>query len=156
MKSRFYTAYLLLKLYKGCVKMKSITTRVAYLEGLIAGMEMDKSSKEGRVIVELSSILKDIAEELENIREDQYELEEYVDTLDEDLSNIEEDLYYDEDDEDCDCDCEDDEYGNYINFECPNCNETIYIDSDICNNNEEINCPNCHKQISLDCCEEKN
>ena len=133
--------------------MDSILSRVSYLNGLIDGMEMDKTSKEGRVISEIASILKDMAEEIEFLHEAQEEIEDYVDTIDEDLSAIEEDLYFDEDYDD---DCEEDDFENYINIECPHCSETVYIDSDICTCNEEITCPNCHKEIPLDaCCDEE-
>lgn len=134
--------------------MESIMSKVAYLNGLVDGMEIDKSTKEGRAISQIAVILKDMAAEIQFLKETQEELEDYVDTIDEDLSNLEEDIYDEEEFEDCD-DCEDD-YENYINLECPNCNETVYIDSDICRCNEEITCPNCHKEISLDCCKEDN
>lgn len=132
--------------------MESILSRVSYLNGMIEGMEIDKASKEGKLISEIASILKDMAEEIEYIKENQEEMEEYVDTIDEDLSDLEEEFYYDEDDED-DC-CGEDDFENYINIECPHCGETVYIDTDICNCNEEISCPNCHEIIPLENIEE--
>lgn len=128
--------------------MNSIISRVSYLNGMLDGMEFDKSSKEGRIISEIVSILGDMAEEIQYLKESQEEIEEYVDTIDEDLSDLEEEFYYDDED-DCDC-CDEDDCGNYINIECPHCGETVYIDTDICNCNDEISCPNCHKEIPLD------
>jgi hypothetical protein len=129
--------------------MESIFSRVSYLNGLIEGLGIDKTSNEGRVILEMASILKDMAEKIELLQEAQEEIEEYVDVIDEDLSDLEEDLYYDEEDEECDCE---DDYENYIDLNCPHCNETVYIDSDICQCNEKITCPNCHQEISLNVC----
>lgn len=130
--------------------MNSIMNRIAYLNGLMEGMEFDKNTKEGRIIAELVSIVKDMAEEIETVKDSYDELEEYVDAIDEDLSEIEEDLYDEEfDDEECE-----EDYGNYIDIECPHCDETVYIDSDICESNDKITCPNCHKEIDLDCCKE--
>lgn len=126
--------------------MESMTSRVAYLNGLIEGMGVDKTSKEGRLISEIASILKDMANEIELLIEAQEEIEDFVDAIDEDLNSLEEDLY----DEDYDDDCDEDDCDNYISLKCPHCNETVYIDSDICQCNEEITCPNCHKEISLD------
>jgi DNA-directed RNA polymerase subunit delta len=132
--------------------MESIFSRVSYLNGLIEGLGVDSSSKEGRIILEMASILKDMAKEIQLLQDFQDEMEDYVDAIDEDLSNLEDDLYYDEDDEEFDC--EDDDLDNYININCPNCNETVYIDSDICSCEEAITCPNCHKEIPIDaCCE---
>lgn len=130
--------------------MESISSRVSYLNGLIDGMEIDKTSKEGRLISEIASILKDMAGEIQTLKETQEEMEDYVDAIDEDLSDLEEDLYYDEDEDD---DYEDDDdFSNYISIKCPSCNETVYIDSDICDCNEAITCPNCHEEIPLDIC----
>lgn len=132
-------------------------SKVAYLNGLIDGLDIDTTTKEGRVISEIAGILKSMAEEIEILKDNQKEIEDYVEVIDEDLSQVEKDLYDDEDDYDEEnCDYDEDDYGNYINIKCPHCNETVYIDSDTCNCNDEITCPNCHKEISLDCCVKEN
>jgi DNA-directed RNA polymerase subunit delta len=137
---------------KGCGCMESIFSRVSYLNGLIEGLGIDNNSKEGKVLLEMASILTAMAQEIQMLNESQEEMEEYVDAIDEDLNTLEEDLYYDEDDEESDYD--EDDFGNYININCPHCDETVYIDSDICRCSEEITCPNCHKEIPLDACSE--
>lgn len=130
--------------------MESMVSRVSYLNGLIEGLGIDNTSKEGRVLLEIANILKEMANEIEYVKDMQEEMEEYVDAIDEDLSNVEEDLY-DEDDE---FDYDEDDFDNYININCPHCDETVYIDSEICNCNEKITCPNCHKEIPMDVCSE--
>ncbi|MBL4937918.1 hypothetical protein JK636_19600 [Clostridium sp. YIM B02515] len=132
--------------------MDSLLSKVSYLNGLIDGMEIDKTSKEGRIISEMAKILEAMADKIEILEDSQDELEEYIDSIDEDLSAVEEDLYEDDECDDC---FEDDDYDNYISINCPHCDETVYIDTNICNCNEQITCPNCHKEIPLeDCCED--
>ncbi|MFL0246705.1 CD1247 N-terminal domain-containing protein [Candidatus Clostridium stratigraminis] len=127
--------------------MDTLLSRVSFLSGMIEGMAIDKTKNEGKIITEITSILKDMADEIEFLKEAQNEMEDYVDTIDEDLSDLEEEFYYDEDEDDC---YDEDDCENYIDIECPHCGETVYIDTDICNCNEEISCPNCHKEIPLD------
>ncbi|MBV1756998.1 MAG: hypothetical protein Q8S24_09725 [Eubacteriales bacterium] len=88
--------------------MDYLYEKVAYLNGLIDGMELDESTKEGKALIVIAEILEDIVEALEEIDEDQAEMEEYVELMDEDLSNVEDELFgefdiddfEDEDDED--------------------------------------------------------
>lgn len=132
--------------------MNSIISRVSYLNGLIDGLGITNETKEGKVIAEIASILRTMAEEIEDLQIAQEETDEYIDAIDEDLNNIEEDFYgeFDDDDDEMEDCCED-----YVDITCPNCNETVYIDSDICEEKDAITCPNCHSNIDLDCdCEE--
>jgi hypothetical protein len=88
--------------------MDYLYEKVAYLNGLIDGMELDESTKEGKALIVIAEILEDIVEALEELDEDQAEMEEYVELMDEDLSNVEDELFGefdiddfdDEDDED--------------------------------------------------------
>lgn len=142
--------------------MDSIKTRVAYLNGLIDGLGLDRNTKEGKILYEMSSILKQAADELEGLKFEHEDLEEYVDAIDEDLSEVEDELYceddydeYDDDDDDddnddCDCDCDcDDDFDDYLEVKCPNCNETVYIDKTVFEDEKNIDCPNCHKLIEI-------
>ena len=72
-----------------------------------------------------------------------------VDAIDEDLGELEEEVYGDE----CDCGCDHDSDDiDYFEIECPNCKETIRIDEDFFDDDEEkpLVCPNCKKEIELD------
>ena len=55
--------------------MCSIKSRVAYLSGLIDGLEIEKESKEGKIIREIVNILEDIGEEFEDIEEAHREIQ---------------------------------------------------------------------------------
>jgi len=129
--------------------MDGIKEKVAYLKGLSDGLPMDRSSNEGKLLLAIVDVLDAMAEEIDIIGENETDLEEYVNSIDEDLADIEED-YYDDDDDD-----EDDDNGNYLELECPNCHETVYIDKCMLDEDEEIVCPNCGKPIEFEnsCCE---
>lgn len=136
--------------------MDSVKSRVSYLNGLIDGLALDDSTKEGKIIIEMSSILNQIADEIDDIKLEQRETDEYIDAIDEDLSEVEDAVYcddscefgeddddYDDYDEDEECDCD-----SYVEIECPYCHETVYVDKDMVNDDETIDCPNCHKPLS--------
>lgn len=129
--------------------MNSIMSKVSYLSGLIDGLSIDKDTKEGRVLTEIVSVLKDMAVEISEISESQRVVQEYIDAIDEDLAELQED-FYDEDYE-----LYEDEGDNFVKLECPNCEDTVYVDKDIIVKEEEITCPNCHKKITTKncCCE---
>jgi hypothetical protein len=73
--------------------MDYLYEKVAYLNGLIDGMEMDKSTKEGKAISVIAEILEDIIETIDDMDEEQAEMEEYVELMDDDLSILEEDVF---------------------------------------------------------------
>lgn len=134
--------------------MKSLNSRVAYLKGLMEGVEIDKSTKEGKVLIEMVDILNDMASEIECVKDSQDDIEEYMGALDEDLEDVENEIYG-EDDED-----EDDEDEGYVDVKCPNCGEVVYVENDILEEEKKIECPNCGKSIELnesctchDCCD---
>lgn len=123
--------------------MSSLSERVAYLRGLSDGLEVDQSTKEGRLLTAIIGVLEEMAEEIDLLDENQQELDEYVDAIDEDLARVEDDVYEDEDEYDDD---------GYMEVECPNCHETVYLDEDMLDDeDDEIVCPNCNEPIHLEC-----
>lgn len=136
--------------------MDSLVSRVSYLKGLLGGLEIDKSSKDGRIFTEITDILGDMASEIEYVEESQLDMEEYLDAFDEDLQHLEGAVYDDEDDD------EDDEDDDFMSVKCPNCGENIYMENDMIENGEKIECPSCGKPINVhdlcecdDCCDHK-
>jgi formylmethanofuran dehydrogenase subunit E len=132
--------------------MDSLKNRVSYLQGLLEGMEIDTSAKEGKILAEIVAILNEVSEEIEILHEDDGDLEEYVDNIDEDLADVEE-LLYDEDYDDLN-----EEDDDFIEIKCDNCGETVYIDENIMSNEKSITCPNCHNTINFkdsNCCCDK-
>ncbi|OFI07586.1 hypothetical protein CLOACE_01900 [Clostridium acetireducens DSM 10703] len=123
--------------------METLTSKVSYLCGLAEGLDLNNQSKEGKVIKEILEVLKEMAEELDDLRESQVEMGEYVDAIDEDLSNLEDEFYEDDD-------YEESEIDNFIEVNCPNCDEIIYIDKEMLNNNDSLICPSCSNSFSID------
>ncbi|AKN34018.1 hypothetical protein Ccar_25560 [Clostridium carboxidivorans P7] len=121
--------------------MSDIISKVAYLNGLVDGLEIDTTTKEGKVLNEIINVLKVIAEEVDEISESQKYMEDYIDAIDEDLSILQDDMY-DDDYELCE-----DEGDNFIQLKCSNCGDDVYVDKDIVKQKEKITCPNCHNLI---------
>lgn len=116
--------------------MSYMYERVAFLKGLAEGMEIDPSTKEGKLLLQIIDVLEEFAgeveevyEELDEINEAIFELDEYVEAIDEDLSDLEDDVF----------DLEDD----YEEVECPDCGESIFVESSIIDKSEEVECPHC-------------
>ena len=127
-----------------------ITENAAYLKGLFDGYELDKSTKEGRIIAGMLDLMADMADKISALEADNRDLHEYVEELDQDLGAVEEDLYFDDeedddyddlnDDEDYDCDDTD-----YYEIECPSCGETVCFDSSL--EPDDVICPACGEKI---------
>lgn len=128
----------------------TITEKVAYLKGLIEGMEIDAATKEGKILKAIMDVLSDVALSVEDLEATVQEMGEQVDTIDEDLDALETDYYneYDECDDDCDCDCGccDDEF---YDVTCPNCNEEFAVDEDTLLDGG-VDCPLCGKHLEFD------
>lgn len=127
----------------------TITEKVAYLKGLMDGLDLDKSTKEGKVLAAMADILEDIALTVADNCDQ-------IDAIDEDLENLEEFVYegdffddFDDDDDDfCFGDCDDcdgcDDYDEYeYEIECSNCHETIFIDESAFEEGKTFECPAC-------------
>jgi predicted RNA-binding Zn-ribbon protein involved in translation (DUF1610 family) len=79
------------------VTVRDLRSRVAYLQGLAAGLELDTNSREGRMISEMLSVFQDLAESFTGLAAEQEDLETYVDVLDTDLQELEDQVFGDED-----------------------------------------------------------
>ena len=115
----------------------NIKEKIAYLQGLTKGLEVDTDSREGRVMAGIIDVLEDMAQSI-------YNLEEYVETIDGDLFDLEEDIYEDV----ADTDTEED-YEEFIEVECPKCHENVYFESDIMEDEDviEVTCPSCDEVV---------
>ena len=126
----------------------SVSEKVAYLRGLMEGLDIDEEKKEGKLFAAIIDALDEIASDLSDIDEDLTELEDYVEELDEDLGDVEEFVYecFDDDcdcccdDDDCDCCCDDD---CCVEAVCPSCNENIAIELGEVDEEGKIECPCC-------------
>ena len=85
----------------------SVSEKVAYLRGLMEGLDLDENSKEAKLFSAIVDALDDVASDMSDLEEDLADLSDYVEELDEDLGDVEEFVYDDDDcccdDDDCDC-----------------------------------------------------
>ncbi|MDE6035348.1 MAG: hypothetical protein K2G36_05500 [Ruminococcus sp.] len=140
-----------------------LTEKMSYLKGLMDGLDIDKSTKENRILIQMSELMEEMVLYIEDLQSQVDELTELCDIIDEDLGEIEEEIYGD-DDFDCgNCDCFDDEDIEYdaddYDFDsdddelyevtCPTCGDTILIDEGMIEEGS-INCPNCNELLEFD------
>ena len=129
-----------------------ITENAAYLKGLFDGYELDKSTKEGKIIAGMLDLIADMADKISALEADNKELHEYVEELDQDLGSVEEDLYFTDEDEDDYDDYDDDgedyegEDAEYYEIECPSCGEIVCFDGTL--DPDNLVCPACGEKIA--------
>ena len=67
--------------------------RVAYIRGLMEGLELDADKNEVRVINAVVELLEDLALSIEDLEEGYNEMADLLETVDDDLATLEEDFY---------------------------------------------------------------
>ena len=113
--------------------MKELLQKVAYLQGLADGLELE-DSKEGRLIKEMLTVLDAMTDYIGALDEQMEDMEDYLESLDSDLADVEEEVFeFDDEDDDM------------VDVECPNCHEQVCFDSSILYDDDliEVTCPNC-------------
>ena len=80
--------------------------KVAYIKGLMDGMNLDTTKNENKILAEVVSVLEELANANNALTEENIKLRDYIEEIDEDLGALEE-FCYDLDDDDFDY--EDDE-----------------------------------------------
>ena len=122
------------------------TEKVAYLKGLMEGMELNRESGEGKLFALIADILGELAEDVEDIEGDLYDLSEDVDAISDDLSDVEDQLARDKEEEGDDTE---DEEPQFYEVTCPACQEEITIDEDVLALGT-VQCPNCGEMMEFD------
>ena len=129
-----------------------ISEKIAYLKGLMEGMNVDTESNEGKLFAAVVDVLDEIALEVEDLTDEVMELGDGLDVISDDLSDVE-DIVYDEwdddDDDDDDEDDEEDEEEECYATICPECEEEIFFDDTMLEDGEII-CPNCGAKLEFD------
>lgn len=123
--------------------MTRLKARVAYLQGLAAGLEMPADSKEARLLEGIVEILGEFAETVDDLEVSQERLEDYLESIDEDLYGLERDIYPDEDEHGIDT--------QYLDVVCPECEEAVGLDDRLAEDGgiSMVNCPHCEGEISV-------
>ena len=140
--------------------MMTVTEKVAYLKGLVEGLDFDADKKETKVINAVLDVLEDLALAVSDLDDEMAVVTEQLDAVDEDLADLEEVFYEELDDCDCDCDCDCDDCcdcdEDMYEVECPACGELIYFDEEIILDGK-AECPACGEVLEFetdecDCC----
>ena len=131
-----------------------LNKKAAYLQGLVDGLGIDDTTKEGRIIKAMSALLGEMADAIEGMDEDLSRAYDQINDLSDELEDLEADLYEDEDEEpdeepeeedaEADDDANDDDIASEPFYEvaCPNCGETVYVSEDDLDAGE-ANCAHC-------------
>ena len=129
-----------------------LNKKAAYLQGLVDGLGVDESTKEGKIIRAMSQLLTEMTDAMEAMDEDLSRAYDQINDLSDELEDLEADLYEDEDedDEDQDSDEENEDDANdddiasepFYEVACPNCGETVYVSEDDLDAGE-ANCTHC-------------
>ena len=148
----------------------TIKEKIAYLEGLAEGMDVNATSQ-GKLFAAIIDTFHVIAEEIDELNENALDIGEELDAISDDLAEVEEFLLEDDDDYDDDDDDFDFDFGEdddddddeeficdlcgskdvefTIDVSCPECNTEIELtEEDI--SNESVTCPSCNKEIELE------
>ena len=112
-------------------KLARLTDRTAYLRGLADGMGIRADKDENKLMLEMLTVMDEMANKITELDGDIGGLQEYVEDIDSDLADMEDTLFGDEDDE-CEDDDEDDEDDDFdeneeLSFDCPNCGKTVMV-----------------------------
>lgn len=132
-----------------------LSSKVAYLKGLMEGLKIDDSTNEGKVLLAMADVLDEMASTVEDVADEVDEAVELLDIIDEDLGELEDDLYGDDecdcDDDDCCCDDDDYDVDDEEMYECvcPSCGDTIMLGENIIAEGS-IDCPNCGESLEFD------
>ncbi len=129
-----------------------LNKKAAYLQGLVDGLGVDESTKEGKIIKAMAALLGEMADAIAAMDEDLTHAYDQINDLSEELEDLEADLYEDDEDdeepeeeeEDTEEDDNDDDIASEPFYEvaCPNCGETVYVSEDDLDAGE-ANCAHC-------------
>ena len=131
----------------------NLTDKMAYLCGMVDGMELDlTSSKEGKVLGKILDVMQEMTAYIVDLQTQVDELTDTCDLLDQDLGDLE-DIVFDEDDDE-----DDDEYDDYydededdeVQYEtvCPTCKNTIVLSESILDKGA-MPCPCCGQKLEF-------
>lgn len=144
--------------------MKTLTEKLSYIQGLCEGLELDGTTKEGKVLLAVVELLDELTDTVSQLDSDIDEIYEEIDAIDEDLTDVEDALLYDDEDEEESCSCghhhdeedEDEDMSEFYDEEnpiyeitCPNCGEVVCMDEDMLFS-PDCACPNCGTPFEIE------
>ena len=133
--------------------MSKLTDRISFLKGMAAGMKLNMDKDANKLMLEMLTVMGEMAEEMAAMTEAHNDLNEYVESIDDDLAELEETLFGEEDGEEMDEDMadEEDEDGisedDLILYACPHCGHELEFRASDVDFDEDYLCPECQKPI---------
>ena len=133
--------------------MSKLTDRISFLKGMAAGMKLNMDKDANKLMLEMLTVMGEMAEEMAAMAEKHNDLNEYVESIDDDLAELEETLFGEEDGEelDEDMDGEEDEddltEDDLILYACPHCGHELEFRASDVDFDEDFLCPVCNKPI---------
>lgn len=133
--------------------MSDLIDRVSRLKSVAAAMKLNMEEDSSRLLLEMLSLMGQMAEELQAMQDAHSELSEYVESLDDDLADLAESVFDDGDEtdggslpvDDDDMDEMDDE--DMIVYACPHCGKEIEFSPADVDFDEDFLCPDCGKAV---------
>ena len=129
--------------------MSKLTDRISYLKGMAAGMKLNMDKDSNKLMLEMLTVMGEMAEEMAAMTEAHNDLNEYVESIDDDLAELEESLFGEEnmDGEDIDGEDDEDEDGedDLIVYACPHCGTEIEFQANDVDFDEDYLCPECRR-----------
>ena len=121
--------------------------KCAYIKGLMDGLELDASTKEGKVLNAMMELLTELTSTVVALDDEMDQVYDELDAIDEDMDELETFVYGEEEDEDD----EDDEECEEACYEltCPNCGEVTVVDEETLMS-EEISCASCGAAFDIE------
>ena len=128
-----------------------LNEKVAYIKGLMDGLELDLTTKEGQLLAAVVEALEATAKKVSSMDEEVGDLYDEVDAISEDLSNVEDYIWDDgEEEEDDEDEEEPEEYEDGLyEITCPACGEVVCVDEEMLTD-ENLACPNCGTKFEVD------
>lgn len=123
-----------------------LNEKVAYIKGLMEGMNFDTTTNEGKILAALLDVVADMADTVTTMDEEVGDLFDEVDAISEDLTDVEDYVFGDEDDDEDDDEIYED--GLY-EITCPACGEVVCVDEDMLAD-DDLCCPNCATKFEVD------
>ena len=133
--------------------MSKLTDRISFLKGMAAGMKLNMDKDSNKLMLEMLTVMGEMAEEMAAMTEAHNDLNEYVESIDDDLADLEETLFGEEDgeidEEMAEGDEDEDDLGNddLIVYACPHCGHEIEFSASDVDFDEDFLCPACDKPI---------
>ena len=148
-----------------------ISEKTAYLKGLMDGLEIDKSTKEGKMFAAIIDVLDEVASDVNMLEENSQAVNDELDLIEDGMDMLDEDVseLFDILEDECECECCDDDEDEeedqdedldddlddvdddetYYELVCPTCGEEIVVDEEMLDKGE-MKCPACGEDLEFD------